>query len=163
MMLPFLTRMVGGPTKPPVVPGSQSFTTPGTYTFTVPAYNTLTVDVRGGGGGSGGMNHYGWTPGAGSPGGQSSFRGAIIANGGGPGSTDASYGYPGAHGTATGGDTNTTGGGAAGGPTGGGIMQGSYNGGNGGRAIKSYAAEALLYLSTITVVVGAGGAAWSYL
>lgn len=91
--------------------GSQTYSTPGTYSFTVPSYATLTVQVWGGGGGGGAQN----SPysSIGSDGGQSSFAGTVIANGGGAGAvveTGGSTPSPGgAGGTASGGTINTTG------------------------------------------------------
>jgi len=90
-----------------VTAGSQTYSTPGTFTFVTPLYNTLTVSVWGGGGGGGDPSN-----GTGAGGTSSSFNGNVIANGGG-GGTAAGWGVgqgsAGAGGTASGGDTNTTG------------------------------------------------------
>ncbi|RZN21934.1 hypothetical protein [Bradyrhizobium sp. Leo121] len=149
----------GGPV---VVPGSVSFTTPGTFSFTVPLYNTLTADVPGAGGGGCGTDQYGFGNSEfratqGQNGGASSF-GSVTGNGGQGGQftgLDNGIGADGAAGTASGGDTNTTGGGAAGGLH---SIVTTGNGGNGGRAVKTYAAGQLAVGGTVTVVVGAGGA-----
>lgn len=106
--------------------GSATYSTPGTYTFTVPAYGSLTVTVNGAGGGGGGI--YAGAPatrgGAGGTGGTSSF--ASVTAYGGSGGSGAGWSqtgrgsscYPtpwnGSSGTATDGDSNTTGGGAGG-------------------------------------------------
>ena len=162
-MLPFLTGIMGGAVRPPVTPGSVSYTTPGTYSFTVPNFNTLSPDVKGAGGGLGYSTYYGGT------GGTSSFNGSVAGYGGsGTWSYPVLQGYDGETGAelwgaqfvsgspggASGGDTNTAGGGAP----------GSYSpdygvsGGSGGRAQKTYAYGQLTPGSIITVVVGALGA-----
>lgn len=175
MTFPFPILLMKGP----VFPGSQLFTTPGTFQFQVPEYNTLTVTVRGGGG-------QGFGLGAGYNGGNSSFNGDVIGEGG-HAPVDASAG--GAGGNGIGGDQNFTGGtgggaqaliggsggngangGGAGGsgnsaagqaPGGGGsggnIMgAGMPGGGGGGCAVKTYHGE-LPPGAIITVVVGDGG------
>ena len=143
----------------PVTLGSASYTSPGTYGFTVPLFNTLSVTTHGAGGGGGGN-----TPGG--AGGASAF-GVVNGQGGGGGGIISTNPIPGSPGGASGGDTATTGAGTPGGA--GGHAQygdkfGVYDyfggdGGAGGRAIKTYAAGALAVGSSITVVVGAGGAA----
>jgi|GEM_PF-5501689 len=104
-----------------VTPGSQTFTASGT--FTVPAHNTLTAQCwGGGGGGANSFLHSNYFPGESLPGyyggtgGQSSFNGTLIANGGAGGSlaiASEGQGYTpgsgGAGGTASGGDENTAG------------------------------------------------------
>jgi hypothetical protein len=141
MLLPSIFRPMARSTRPPVTPGSVTYSTPGTYSFTVPNFNTLTATARGasGGGGSTGswaldhadfgegcniwgvVNHLGGNPGGG--GGLSSFNGSVVGNGGGggggPAAANNATGVAGTQGGASGGDTNTPGGGtsgAAGGP-----------------------------------------------
>src|SRR3989344_2590634 len=128
----------------------QSYTTPGTYTYTVPS-GAVTVTVKGAGGGGGGK---GDDIRPGSAGRQSSFGNTVVARGGSGGNVSTYTASPGAPGTASGGDTNTTGGGASGGS--GGTLASAATGGNGGMSVKTYQAGALT--SPITVVVGAGGA-----
>src|SRR3989344_633277 len=131
---------------------SRTFSTPGTYTFTVPQNaGSISVTVNGAGGGGGGM---GDDIRPGSVGGASSFGGVVVAQGGGGGTVTAYTSSPGTPGTASGGDTNTTGGGASGGA--GGTLVPNATGGNGGQAVKSYSSGALS--GTATVVVGARGA-----
>lgn len=146
-----------------VSPGSQNYTTPGTYTFTVPSYNTLIVQAWGGGGGAGHQTISG---------GQSSWNGSVLANGGNAGNTNNGTG-----GTASGGDINLTGGdrsghiggsspnGGAGGlagqdgtAPGGGGGEGPdvHAGGGGGYVKKTYVAGALSVGTSITVIVGTG-------
>lgn len=169
-MLPFLKR-IGGPRI--VVPGSQSYTTPGTYTFNVPAFNTLTVTVNAGGGGGGGYSNGHPEMYNGGNGGNSSFA-SVSAEGGLGGAvcvalySDIHNQFPnGSPGGSSGGDSNFTGTGGAGGQ---GYKSASYDlgsdsyaygdagyGGAGGRSVKTYIAGALG--ATVTVVVGAGGAA----
>lgn len=163
------------PSKPPVVPGSVSYTTPGSSSFIVPEFNTLTVTVKGGGGGGGGADAHSsdfaesWTGTNGSTGGNSSFNGSVIGNGGGGGlkgtivtdDAGSTNGGNGSNGTASGGDTNTTGGGSSGGT---GSTNPSWNpghggtGGAGGRAVKTYASGSLTVGASITVIVGGWGA-----
>lgn len=103
--------------------GSQTFTSSGT--FTVPAYSSLTVTVWGSGGGGSSLSG---VAGNGSAGGQSSFNGAVIANGGDGGTT----GTDGSGGTASGGDTNTTGNSGSGAGGSGTCQGGSAPGGGSG-------------------------------
>ena len=146
--------------------GSQTFTTGGT--FTVPTYSTLTATVKGAGGGGGGVVTQISVGGTGGTGGASSFASATAITGnGGTGGTGGNYyslynGTNGSPGTATGGDTNTTGGGASGGAGGnlGGTVGG--NGGAGGYAQKSWSSGgggAPTAGGSITVTVGTGGTA----
>src|SRR3990167_5873174 len=128
----------------------QSYTAPGTYTYTIPS-GTFTVTVKGAGGGGGGKAD---DIRPGSAGGQSSFGNTIVARGGGGGNVSTYTASPGASGTASGGDTNTTGGGASGGS--GGTLVSAATGGDGGMSVKTYQAGTLT--SPVTVVVGAGGA-----
>src|SRR3989338_4888763 len=107
---------------------------------------------RGGAGGGGGGKGDDIRPG--SAGRQSSFGNTVVARGGSGGNVSTYTASPGAPGTASGGDTNTTGGGASGGS--GGTLARAATGGNGGMSVKTYQAGALT--SPITVVVGAGGA-----
>lgn len=145
------------------VAGGQNFTSPGTYSFTVPPYQTLTVYVDGGGGGGGDMGvNYGYGIqnsgyGNGQAGGQSSFGGMLVGNGGGGG---ASWpGGSGGGGTAGGGNySNTVGGGSAGGAGSCYIGYCGGSGGAGGRAVSVFYPGALTVGGTVTVVVGAGGA-----
>ncbi|MBB4398747.1 hypothetical protein [Bradyrhizobium sp. ERR14] len=159
--------------KPPVVPGSRTFSTAGAFNFTVPNFNTLTVTLRGAGGGGGGFYYstdydstrYPSTPG--SAGGATSWNG-LVANGGQPG-TESNYidgveevinGSAGAAGGASGGTTNTTGGGNAGGagsytPSYGGGRGG--NGGAGGLASKTFAVGQLTPGAVLSGTVGAPG------
>jgi hypothetical protein len=163
----------GGPVS---VPGSISYTTPGTYNFVIPLYTTLTVDVRGAGGGGGGLYGHAWdyedqyfgTDGG--PGGVSQFQAStyVQGNGGGGGhqgeyiydDVGSHVGSNGTNGTASGGDTNTTGGGSAGGS---GSTDSIFNnshggtGGYGGRAVKEFAIGNLTVGNTYVVVVGTGG------
>jgi len=157
--------------------GSQTYSRPGTYTFTVPAYSSLSVTVKGAGGSGadGNVWSYGpqeyypdsWYGSDGFNGGYSTF-GNVRGNGG-----EKGYGYfghyrNGAGGIASGGSSNTTGAGGAGGAGGQYALNGTYDGeyrysasgsgGNGGRAIKSYASGQLIPGNTVTVKVGAGGA-----
>lgn len=152
-----------------VVPGSASYTTPGTYTFIVPPYTTLTADVRGAGGGGAGSRYTGYYIYYGDPGTVSYFNaptGNVVGNGGSGGSgsnwNPPVGGVQGAHGTASGGDSNITGGGSPGGQGSIITLQGSLYGGPGGyggRAVKSWSLGQLAPGTAITVVVGAGGAA----
>lgn len=151
-----------------VTAGSQAFYSSGS--FLVPAFNTLTVTVYGAGGGGSTGKSYLYDPlsdlcnatgggQAGWSGGASSFNGNVIGNGGG----GANFYGAGAHGTASGGDTNTTGGGAAGGPG----IDGTSNcwespgfgraGGYGGRAIKTYYPGWLTEGGYVSVAAGASG------
>src|SRR3989344_1742781 len=140
------------PLEPPPSPCNvvQSYTAPGTYTYTIPS-GTFTVTVKGAGGGGGGKAD---DIRPGSAGGQSSFGSTIVARGGGGGNVSTCTASPGASGTASGGDTNTTGGGASGGS--GGTLVSAATGGDGGMSVKTYQAGTLT--SPVTVVVGAGGA-----
>src|SRR3989344_3325743 len=128
----------------------QSYTAPGTYTYTIPS-GAVTVTVKGAGGGGGGK---GDDIRPGSAGRQSSFGNTVVARGGGGGNVSTCTASPGASGTASGGDTNTTGGGASGGS--GGTLVSAATGGDGGMSVKTYQAGTLT--SPVTVVVGAGGA-----
>lgn len=166
------------------IPGSQDYTTPGTYAFIVPVYNTLTVTVDGAGGGgagelsaavAGGNSSFNGTViagggGAGSTaaagassaasGGDSNLGGApgqIIFSGGNGGSAAS-----GASGGTGSGNNNTSAqpGGFPGGG-GGACTYGVTNGGGGGggaRAVKTYTIGQLAPGSSITVIVGQGGA-----
>ena len=161
--------------KPPVFPGSQTFSTAGAFNFTIPNFNTLVVEIRGAGGGGGsfdyttdynGQEYYASAAGAG---GASTWNG-LTAIGGGAGTkgwyqdgTEESVpGGAGAAGAASGGDTNTTGGGNAGGA---GISAANSiggaggNGGNGGYGKKTYTAAQLTAGAIIGGTVGAGGVA----
>lgn len=176
-----------------VSPGSTSYPTPGSYSFTVPNYNTLVVDVWGAGSGAGGA--CGSSGVAGSQGGSSGSAGGLSrfassspvtgggATGGSPGSVTVTDdgknpvytdfpGSAGSAGTASGGDTNTTGGGQAGGS--GATVVGDQleradgraaggAGGAGGRATKSWVRGVTSGAPTpgdvITITVGTGGAA----
>lgn len=97
--------------KPKVVPGSKTYN-PGTHTFSVPLFNTLTVELWGGGGGSGKYEGP-FTFLAGANGEDSSVASLNLFARGGKGSTDGKA--PGQGGTASGGSTNTTGGNSNGG------------------------------------------------
>lgn len=174
----------GTPSTIPVDAGScsASYTEPGTYTFTVPSaqqFNGLTVTVNGagGGGGSGECDDYygsqGWCrdAGPGISGGASSFGSFVAAQGGEGGAVGASIYLlsiffppaPGAAGSGSGGDANTTGGGAAGGLGGKAANLTAFGGGNGsrggngGKAVKDYGPGDLAPGSTIAVTVGQGG------
>lgn len=147
----------------PYVAGTQTFSTPGTYTFTVPAYHTLSVVVKGAGGGGGGRSNGPYTPGSsGGAGAVTSFNANLIANAGGGGAGGAwlgRCGYTGAAGTASGGAIQVTGGGSAGGAPGAyGIGDCGGYGGAGGRVEASYIKGDFAIGTTITVVIGAGGA-----
>lgn len=153
-----------------VVPGSAAYTSPGTYTFIVPPYTTLTADVRGAGGGGAGSRYTGYWIYYGGNGSYSYFNaptGNVLGNGGNGGSgtnwSPPVGGVQGAHGTASGGDSNITGGGSPGGQgsiitIGGGSLYGGP-GGYGGRAVRTWALGQLTPGTAITVVVGTGGAA----
>lgn len=174
MIIPSFRRPIpaAGPT---IIPGSAAFTSPGTYTFVVPYYNSLTADVRGSGGGGAGNRWTGYFIYESSPGNYSYFAASdatLIGYGG--GSAQGSNWSPpvagvnGSAGSAAGGDVNIPGGGSAGG-------QGSYVGGDsmghlsggqggpGGRAYRTWVRSQwytkLAPRSSITIVVGAGGAA----
>jgi len=167
-------------------PGSQTYANPGTYTFTVPANaGDITVEVWGAGGGGQGCGvPIAWTPACqgGGSGGNSSFANVIAYGGHGSGANVTSTGNH-SGGSASGGDINQTGqagnwngtncsgrGGSspngggpdAGFPGGGGdgfcFGWGADGGGGGGYAKKTYTNGQLKAGSTITVVVGAGGA-----
>ncbi len=158
--------------------GTASYTTPGTYTFTVPTYGTLSIDVRGAGGGGGGLGWAGTQPFNGQGGGASSFGGSVIGYGGGGAigwgyddssfdGTCRSYSTNGNSGTATGGTQNITGGGSTGGSGGNGSGYTQDNGcgapgkgGNGGRATKTYATGDLSAGSSISIGIGTGGAGY---
>lgn len=171
-MLPF-TRIpfIGRPSG--IVAGSASYTSPGTYYFTVPQFHTLTADVRGGGGGAGGMGRVpGDGPTNGATGGTSYINGragvsyGYGGDGGGLAYTNVSYspqyGATGASGTGAGSGTAYTGGGAAGGTycywNYSGTIRYSGYGGPGGRIIRTFSREELYAGDTLTIVVGAGGA-----
>lgn len=168
-------------TAPIVTPGSSNYTSPGTYSFIVPNFNSLSVDVRGAGGGGGGVEifdgDFGVVAHAGSNGtaGGQSYFGSVIGNGGGGGTKgngtvytfsgnpwSFSDGSAGAAGTASGGTTNTTGGGSSGGA---GAVEGTYSagacnggpGGAGGRSLRTYTIGELTVGASITVVVGTRG------
>ena len=140
--------------------GSQTYSTPGTYSFTVPAYGTLTVTVNGAGAGACSVFGVGQAVHSqpGQAGGDSSFNGTVFGYGGQP----SSYWPPptwncyaaGAPGTASGGDSNTTGGGGSGGNA----SYAIYRGGSGGSASKTYSSGSLTGGAGITVIVGSGGA-----
>ncbi len=149
-----------------IVPGSVAYTSPGTYTFIVPPYTSLTADVRGAGGGGAGNRYTGYWIYYGGNGSASSFGGSVVGNGGSGGSgsnwSPPVGGVQGAHGTAGGGDSNTTGGGSPGGQGSIITLAGSLYGGPGGyggRAVRTWALGQLTPGTAITVVVGTGGAA----
>jgi len=156
-----------------------TYSTAGTFSFSVPDFSYMTVTVKGAGGSGGGVTgatatscgkgctSYLASPAGsnGTAGGNSSFNSSVVGNGGGagggsPGGTPT--GSAGSSGTASGGDTNTTGGGTSGGAaatnncaasfaTGGGV---AGAGGAGGQAVKAYTTGGIS--GSITVVVGAG-------
>ena len=138
--------------------GSAAYGTPGTFSIVVPYFASLTVTVYGAGGGGGG------TTGGGSTGGYAAFGGVIGY--GGAGGAPAPAGGTAATGGATGGDSNLAGAGAAGGlgawdqtsDKGGTYDSFGANGGAGGRATKTFTPATLTPGSTITIVVGGGGA-----
>jgi len=157
--------------------GSQTYNTPGTYSFTVPLYKTMTVTVNGGGGGGkggggtvssflleNGTTEYTYVSGSqGGSGTLSRFNAPtnLIAN---PGTGGGS------NGTATGGDTNTTGGAGNGGNGGtgndnglGGNPPDGFNGGNGGRAVSTYirTSGGLTVGAVISLTVGSRGSGGS--
>ena len=166
--------------------GSASFTTPGIHSFQVPNSNALTVTVKGAGGGGGaggncypwgGMSWASWSGGwgaAGNAGSASSFNGSLVGYGGGGGAPNGNmatyviYGGPGANGGAAGGDSNSAGAGSSGGAGGTNNCPGiqAYvsslppggRGGNGGLAVKTYPSGTFAVGSSITVVIGTGGA-----
>jgi hypothetical protein len=139
-------------------PGSATYATPGTYSFIVPYFATLSVAAYGAGGGGGGMASPGGT------GGYSAFGGVVGY--GGTGGATAPAGGTGAAGGATGGDSNAAGAGAGGGigawdqtsDKGGTYDSFAGNGGAGGLAQKAFLPAALAPGSTVTIVVGSGGA-----
>jgi len=95
----------------PVTPGSQQFDS-GSGSFATPAYNTLIVEIWGAGGGSCSWNLTGPAKSAGTNGGASSVSTLSLSAGGGVGSDMASASSRQRRrrgGTASGGDTNTTG------------------------------------------------------
>jgi hypothetical protein len=164
--------------KPPVVPGSTTYSTPGSYNFTVQAYNTLTVTVIGGSGGGGGggdmANVNDENPGSpGTNGGDSTFFGTggnVIGGGshgghGGPGIAGSDTSNDGANGTASGGagsgGGNYAGGGYAGGSGGLGTTMSSSGqgqaGGTSGKAVKVYTPGQLAIAASISLTVGAAG------
>lgn len=158
---------------PAIIPGSQNYLSAGVFSFVIPYFHQITFDVRAGGGGGGGANNTGqegeYNPAYdGLPGGQSYMLlpgviqlSAYPGTGGGGYSSFSVVGPPGAHGGTSGnGDGNVTGGGGAGGtqaywPN---MVSGGYPGGYGGRIYKTFAKGALTPRSTVTIVVGGGGA-----
>ena len=151
-----------------VTAGSTTRTTAGAWSFTVPKFkNWIRITIKGAGGGGVGVTittddveggdsmigsetHYGYS--AGGNGGVTTFsQGAMVANGGGGGTSRFA---PGSAGTASGGDSNTTGGGATGGA---GYVDG--DGGAGGKSVKLYSKGAFTPGSTLSGSVGAAGTA----
>ena len=144
--------------------GSASYNTPGTYSFTIPYHATFSAVVYGAGGGGGGIA----TDGSG--GGYSQFAGTLTGYGGGGGQVapgGSGTGATGTAGTASGGSA-TTGGGVGGGA-------GAYNnygsgkdfpgydqfggtGGPGGLSSYTWSVGTWTPGSTVTIIVGAGGA-----
>lgn len=171
--MPGRAFLVKGPVS--IIPGSVAYTTPGTYSFQVPYYHSLTVDVRGGGGGGAGnrwTGYYIYYSAAGNPSAFYASDATLYAAGGGSASgsnwSPPVGGVTGSPGGASGGDSNIAGGGAGGGQ--GSVVGDEYMGhlyggagGYGGRAVRTWVQSQwwtkLAPRSTITVVVGAGGAA----
>lgn len=143
--------------------GSQAFGV-GTTGFTVPdGYLTLTVTVLAAGGG--GAQELG--PPNGGAGGNSSVVGTgcnmlTYGGAGGLGGAEGDIATTAAHGGASGGTTNTTGGGGAGGAGQSFYFDGFHgqNGGNGGYSSRVFLPGELIEGSSLTVTVGAKGAAY---
>jgi hypothetical protein len=163
--------------RPPVNPGSASWTSPGSFNVLIPEYNVLTMYIWGAGGGGGGVTdgyYYRNTQWGGTGG--TSYFGApdttIYAYGGTGGGNSSiapgqrAPGDAGSHGGAANGNVyNTTGGGNAGGAGAqynSGIWQYGGNGGNGGLVTRQWtygAAGAPIAGQQYLLVLGAGGAA----
>ncbi len=160
-----------------IIPGSVGYGA-GTYNFFIPNCNTLVIDLYAPGGGGGGAGGYQGQPLPGTPGGAGGYvrvyyYGSGIAfdlvaygGGGGPATNYDNYGGPlsGEHGTAVGGDINTTAGGSAGGVYGlvssfaGFVIYGSY-GGYGARCAKTITGLGGYQGAAVTVIVGSPGPA----
>lgn len=167
IILPF--RRIIPVSRPPVIPGSASYTTPGTYSLVIPQFNNLGLDVRGAGGG--GQGAPGWV------GFNGATNGGVGGNGGysqvylqqdsgllnvvGYGGQGGQVGATGTYGTGQGGDQNITGGGSAGGSAG--YMAGGdptiygTNGGYGGRATRNQPFSVVAPGMTLIIIVGAAG------
>lgn len=167
ILLPF--RRIIPVSRPPVTPGSASYTTPGTYSLALPEFNNLGLDVRGaGGGGQGAPGFVGFNgASAGSVGGDGGYsqvylqQNSGLLNVVGYGGQGGQVGATGTAGAGQGGDQNITGGGDAGGS--GGYLAGgdptlySSNGGYGGRATRNQPNGLVAAGMTLIIIVGAAG------
>lgn len=150
----------------PATSGSFTSSTAGSSTFTVPVCNYITVTVEGGtgGGGSCGVTYGGPIVNDGTlkagDGGATTFSGptTLTANGGQGGGSwpyTTSYGAPG---TASGGDTNTTGGSTAAGGIGNNyIGYKGQDGGRGGLSSKTFYYGTITPGQVINYTIGAAG------
>lgn len=178
-IIPVFHRIMGSG-KLPVIAGSQDYG-PGTHSPVIPSYDTLVVEIWGAGAGGGGVassgpnTYQGGSPGASyfqapsvtllANSGSGGWNGQWYKDGIGPAPPTVANGSAGSHGSASGGDVNTTAGGRSGGAgtsyTASSATARGGDGGYGGYVRKTWTygqAGAPVVGSAYTLVVQAGGA-----